>query len=73
MKHDDINKLIDINMDDYAHLIHVIPTAEILRIAIGHDVIIDKPYSQKQYIDLAIQCLAVAKEMEKNNPERNGH
>ena len=70
MKDKELSQLIETNMDS---IVHIIPTAEILRIAVGHDVILDKPFSQKQYIDLAIQCLAVAKEMERNKPERNGH
>ena len=73
MKDKELSQLIESNMDSIAHMVHIIPTAEILRIAVGHDVILDKPFSQKQYIDLAIQCLAVAKEMERNKPERNGH
>lgn len=73
MKKDKEFEITEIDLEEMAHLIHVIPTPNLLRIAIGYEVILDKPFTKEQYIDLAIRCLDMAKEMKgsTNNNEIN--
>lgn len=66
MKKDKEFEITEIDMKEMAHLIHVIPTPYLLRIAIGYEVILDKPFTKEQYIDLAMRCLEMAKEMKEN-------
>lgn len=73
MKKDKDFEITEIDMEEMAHLIHVIPTPYLLRITLGYEVILDKPFTEEQYIDLAIKCLSIAKEMSrsKNTNEIN--
>ena len=65
MKKEDELYINQIDMDEMAHLIHVIPSPDLLRITLGYEVIIDKPYTRENFIDLARRCLSVADEMKK--------
>jgi len=66
MKKEDEFDITEIDMDEMAHLIHVIPTPDLLRICIGHEVILDKPFTRQNFIDLAVTCLLMANEMKQN-------
>jgi len=63
MKKEDEFDITEIDMEEMAHLIHVIPTPDLLRICIGYEVILDKPFTRQNFIDMAFKCMLVAKEM----------
>ena len=71
MKKEDEFEITEIDMKEMSRLIHVVPVPNLLRITLGYEVILDKPFTRENFIDLARRCLAVADEMKMNNKNKD--